>query len=680
MFSIERGFPSPGVFPWSAVPAPLPSRSHLPPLLRPVLPQASQGGEKCPSGERPHRYTAGSAAVPLPVTVPGAGGAGGSRHGAQPAAPAPSTAPVIAPAVWEARVQGIRRAATEEDKALGLFDLVDYLLHELQPLRGPLLIGNPHSPALAKTNEWHETPLYPVVREELFDHYRDALQLAREIDATRLPPHTADHLTGLDLLLSLRMALAGHTEYLTPISHMVDSWPIHMLRIIKDQIGLDFSSREDVALFLDILRRWPDWIAQARHNMEQGLLQGVSAPRASIREAIRVIENAGALRRSPLYEAASRRLRELDLPPETVSALDAEYWRVVDDHLVPGYQALHGFLNKYVEQTRVEDGLHAVPGGVRQYGDMVRLLTCSTYELEEVREMLQHELRRAEAGVDQIQHELQIEASRLDFMTYMNDRARQEEGFSTPLEVLACFESTIQTIQRQAHLVIPVAGPLIVHVQQIPAGQPAQYVQPKPGSNVSTILVPVDYSNLAEYTRPKIAVSTTHELIGHGYFSIYRNLRNVRPSYAHRVELAGPRESFAMYSERLVEPLGFAGPSYRFEAAQNRLATAVWADLTLRLHLGEISLQESVVEYQDRTASLPEKAQADMLRSLVWGGQEQAFWLNTAVIDRARYRAELQLGPELELLEFHRAVMDAGEQPPHLVERALERWMRTMAA
>lgn len=137
-------------------------------------------------------------------------------------------------------------------------------------------------------------------------------------------------------------------------------------------------------------------------------------------------------------------------------------------------------------------------------------------------------------------------------------------------------------------------------------------------------------------------------------------------------------EGWGLYSERLGIEMGL----YDTPAKQmGRLSYEMWRATRLvvdtGLHSKGWSKQQAVDYMLDNTALTAGNVDAEVNRYITNPGQALAYKIGELTIRRLRARAEEALGEELDLRQFHDAVLLNGAVPMDVLEGQVDRWIAT---
>jgi uncharacterized protein (DUF885 family) len=131
-------------------------------------------------------------------------------------------------------------------------------------------------------------------------------------------------------------------------------------------------------------------------------------------------------------------------------------------------------------------------------------------------------------------------------------------------------------------------------------------------------------------------------------------------------------EGWGMYSEQLMREHGFDdGPAFRLTMHNDAIWRACRIILDVRMHRGELSVEEATEFLVRETAFERPNARAEVLRYTFTPTYQLSYLLGKLLILRLRSEAERRLGSAFRLREFHDTLLGNGSLPISFHRRLL---------
>ena len=202
---------------------------------------------------------------------------------------------------------------------------------------------------------------------------RQALNAAQAVPRDALTP--ADQLT-LDLFIrDLTLELDGERfpDYLMPINQL-DGLPT-MLAVFGSGSGPQpFNTLAEHQAWLHRAGEFPAWVDGAIAAMREGMVRGVTLPRATAsRIAPQLDQILAAKTEDSVFWLPVREHMPADIDDQQKTELAAAYRALIETRLVPAYRKLRDFIaNEYAPHCRASSGWEALPDGAAWYAYAIR--------------------------------------------------------------------------------------------------------------------------------------------------------------------------------------------------------------------------------------------------------------------------------------------------------------------
>lgn len=192
---------------------------------------------------------------------------------------------------------------------------------------------------------------------------------------------------------------------------------------------------------------------------------------------------------------------------------------------------------------------------------------------------------------------------------------------------------------------------------------PAAFDRPRRGIYIVTPSVDDDPGAMLEHNRSSISNTSIHEAYPGHHLQLSAALE--RPTLT-RLLIDAPEfvEGWGMYSEQLMREHGFdATPAHRMALATDAIWRACRIILDIRLHRGEIGVQDATDFLIEHTGFERPNAEAEVQRYTFTPTYQLSYLLGKVLILRLREDERRRLGDRFSLREFHDALLWTGSIP-----------------
>jgi uncharacterized protein (DUF885 family) len=176
---------------------------------------------------------------------------------------------------------------------------------------------------------------------------------------------------------------------------------------------------------------------------------------------------------------------------------------------------------------------------------------------------------------------------------------------------------------------------------------------------------------LREHYRASISNTSIHEAYpGH---HLQLALASRHPSLT-RAQVDAPEftEGWGMYSEQMMREEGFdAGPEFRLALATDAIWRAARIVLDVRMHRGEVSIEQATDFLVEHTAFERPNALAEARRYTSTPTYNLSYLLGKVLLLQLREDERRRLGSAFSLRDFHDALLRGGSLPVSFHRRAL---------
>jgi uncharacterized protein (DUF885 family) len=207
--------------------------------------------------------------------------------------------------------------------------------------------------------------------------------------------------------------------------------------------------------------------------------------------------------------------------------------------------------------------------------------------------------------------------------------------------------------------------------------EPARWDPSPVGTYVVTPDVDGDPGAMREHYRAAISNTSIHEAYPGHHLQLALAARH--PSLT-RAQVDAPEfvEGWGMYSEQMMREQGFDdGPAFRVALATDAIWRAARIVLDVRMHRGEVSIEEAAAFLVEHTGFERPNALAEARRYTYTPTYNLSYLLGKVLLLGLREEERRRLGPAFSLRAFHDALLRGGSLPISFHRRALRGEDRT---
>jgi uncharacterized protein (DUF885 family) len=319
------------------------------------------------------------------------------------------------------------------------------------------------------------------------------------------------------------------------------------------------------------------------------------------------------------------------------------------------------------------------PIGSEAYDELIRLRAFESLAADAILEIGWDQLERNHADRRAAAREIDPSASEMEVL----DRVKSDHP--------PTFEQALEGYRRdmaraRAHLIERdlVTIPADERVEVIPTPEylrgvmpfaayfePARWDPSPVGTYVVTPSVDGHPDALREHYRAAISNTSIHEAYPGHHLQLALAARH--PSLT-RAQVEAPEfvEGWGMYSEQMLREHGFDdGPEFRVALATDAIWRAARIVLDVRMHRGELSIEEATAFLVEHTGFERPNALAEARRYTYTPAYNLSYLLGKVLLLQLRSDEQARLGNAFSLREFHDALLRGGSLPISFHRRAL---------
>jgi uncharacterized protein (DUF885 family) len=379
----------------------------------------------------------------------------------------------------------------------------------------------------------------------------------------------------------------------------------------------------------------------------------------------------------------SSKVAKLDIPALEKARLNEEARLALLNSFQPGYQGLISYLESLQSKTTADAGVWKLPAGEDYYNIRLNRVTTTDFSAEKIHQIGLTEVARIRDEMRVIQAEVGFEGSLGDFMTFMRTDsqfyfANNDEGREQYLQQANVVLAEIDERLDELFLVRPQASLDVKRVEQFrerSAGK-AFYQHPaadgsRPGRYYANLY---DMSMMPKYQLEALAY---HEgLPGHHMQIAIKQELTGLPKFRRFGGVTAYSEGWGLYSELLPKEIGmYQDPYSDFGRLTMELWRAVRLVVDTGMHSKKWTREESIEFYTSNTPNPRIDAVKMVERHAVMPGQATAYKIGMLKILENRSKAQLALGDDFDIREFHDVVLKNGAVPMNLLEAQVDQYI-----
>jgi uncharacterized protein (DUF885 family) len=404
-------------------------------------------------------------------------------------------------------------------------------------------------------------------------------------------------------------------------------------------------------------------------NLKKGLEMGYSSPRltvAAVPEEVRALRDDN----SPFLAMGARAEDEV---------FEGDVRTIFIEEIIPAINRYAEFIEgEYLEQAREEIAISGNPNGAECYPTLVRSFATIQPTADEIHELGLAQMSKIRSEMQAILAEHYEGESVEKFVRRINVDA--EFTFRTEDEVLQySVDSLAAAREKMADVfgLLPRADVVIKPYPAFAASGVGEYHSSsedgsRPGIFYIAVRNPLNRSRATQQSTLYHETYPGHHLQG----AIALELGDKVHSLARYLWNSGYGEGWALYSERVAQELDlYNGPLDLMGLLSDQAARAARLVIDSGIHTKGWTRQQSVDYMMNNTGWAPVDIQNDINRYISWPGQANSYMLGMLEIRRLRSLAEVELGEQFDIRDFHDRILENGSMTLPMTEKAVLAWI-----
>ena len=507
-------------------------------------------------------------------------------------------------------------------------------------------------------------------------HERKMLEQARLVERDRL---TGQNLLSYDLFVAQKerkLKAAGFYPYSVQPLTAQDGIHLNFPRLVAQ---MPFATETDYRNYLARIDALPAYVDGLIEQMRETMRSGWTAPKVTVRAVPAMLRQ---LRESLPGGALGLPFREIPsaIPKPARDELAAAGPAALRGKAAPALLKLEEFVRaEYLPAARDSIAASSLPGGADYYQFVLADNTSADMTAASVHALGLKEVARIRAGMRAAIARTGFRGSFREFIAFANSDPRL--FYSTPDQLLARYRKLVARAGAGLpKLFAGVPSEQLGVKAQDADDQGGAYYQAAADGHPAALVVNIARLN----TRPLWETETLalHEGVPGHHLQVARahELADL-PEFRRFGWDAAFGEGWALYAESLGPELGFfAEPFSTFGHLNSELLRAARLVADTGIHSLGWTRQQAIDYLAANTANAASDNEIEVDRYIAAPGQALGYKIGQLRIKALRDKAQAALGERFDIRRFHGAVLDNGPLPLAMLDRQVERWIRTQQA
>lgn len=426
-------------------------------------------------------------------------------------------------------------------------------------------------------------------------------------------------------------------------------------------------------------------LARMRHDVELGAIP----PDFIIRKAKAVVDafSTAPAAENVLYASFVGKLRAARV--DDADRYSAKALTLVGEGVLPAYRRISAYLAEIEPKAPHDAGLWRLPNGAALYKAMIRHMTDSDLDANEVHRIGLDEVARISGEMDGLlRAQGYTKGSVGARMTAMSGEPRlvfpnTRQGKAA---LLADIQSDIDSVTARLPNYFGTLPKHPLQLRAVPAfsqdSAPGGYYDPPApdGSRPGIYWVNLrDTAMLPKFASPTL---TFHESIPGHHMQMAIAIDQKVPFIAKTFNSNSAAEGWALYAEALAAEMGMYkdDPFGDLGRLRDELHRAVRLVVDTGMHARKWS-REQAIDYMVSTEGAdPANAESEVERYVVWPGQALGYKIGMLRIQQLRNEAETAHGDQFDIREFHDRVLAIASSALPVIEQGMRAWIAKTGA
>jgi uncharacterized protein (DUF885 family) len=434
-----------------------------------------------------------------------------------------------------------------------------------------------------------------------------------------------------------------------------------------------FHSAEDYRRYIAQLNDFPRYFKEQTQNLRAGLARGFTPPRVTLigrDRSITAITEAPSIEDNPYY--APFKNLPASIPAEEGAALKAQGTQAIRESVIPAHAELLKFMReKYLPGARRELAAHALPNGEAYYQAKIKQFTTLDLKPEEIHRIGLEEVAKIKAQMHEVMQQAGFKGDLPAFLQFLRTDPQFYAKSAEELLMRAAFIAKQFDAKAADYFgYLPRAR---FAIKPVPDDLAPFYTSGRGGPGVYLL----NTYNLNARPLYVLTALTLHESApGHAFQMPIALEHKEQPAFRQHVYLSAYGEGWALYSEKLGVEMGlYQTPYDTFGMLTYQMWRAARLVVDTGIHAQGWTREQAQNFLLENTALSRHEIETEVDRYIAWPAQALSYYLGQMSIEKARRKAEAQLGSRFNIRAFHDVVLELGSVPLPVLEARIDRFI-----
>lgn len=510
-------------------------------------------------------------------------------------------------------------------------------------------------------------------------YYTDYLKKINQFNDENLSESEKTSKSILQWECEIKLEGLSFRDDLFPIDQMW-SRNLDVARLASGSGAQPFKTVEDYENWLQRLYGYIDWMATAESKLKAGIEAGYVLPKTLI---IKVIPQLEVFAREEveqhLFYNPVKNFPKSFTDQEKERLIKA-YAAIIGEKVIPAYKSLHELMSTdYFEAGRETSGINSIPNGKANYEHRIKRYTTANMTADEIYEIGLNEVDRISAEMEKVMEQVGFEGNLKTFFDHIRDNQKLTP-YTEPQQVIDNFNTIHDTMKPQLEVLFDLKPKAAFEVRRTEAfrekSASAEYNSPtRDGSRPGIFYVPIP--DVTKYNVFSDEALFLHEAIpGHHYQIALTQENKELPNFRRYIWYSAYGEGWALYTESLGKELGLYTDPYQYFGMLNmEMHRAIRLVVDVGIHAKGWTREEAIQYSMENEAESEASIISEIERYMANPGQALSYKIGQIKIKELRAKAEMKLGDEFDVRQFHNQVLQTGSIPLAILEDKINTWI-----
>ena len=523
---------------------------------------------------------------------------------------------------------------------------------------------------LTNNNKWPDTSI-----NKIYLNHNHELEILRQLEEFNITNFSDDDQVNYFLFKKQyenSIEAYKYKQFLMPFSHRGGIQLEHETTSI-----VPFRNKQNYLDWIERISQIDVLIDNEIEKARIGIDEGIVPPRFLMQKVYKQIALQVFIepKNSPFY----RIFKDINKNIDAYNEVQEMALNVIKTKVIPAYARLHTFFKEeYLPACRTSVGIKEIKNGKEYYEFLARKFTTTNFTPLEIHNIGLAEVKRIKEEMEALIKEVKWKGT---FKAFLDDLRTNPKFYYDTSEEL--FEAYLATSKR----IDPELVKLFNVLPSMPYGLKPIPMESAPDTTTAYYQRPAADGSRAGYyfvnlyrpeVRPKyeIEVLSVHEAMPGHHLQIALAMELDLPNFRKYGGITAFVEGWGLYSERLGYDLGlYQDPYSKFGQLTYDMWRAIRLVVDTGMHYFDWSRQDAINYFLNNSAKTKQDVLNEVDRYINWPGQALAYKIGQLKILELRAKAELKIGDDFDIKEFHDEVLKRGALPLDILEKYINEWI-----